>query len=153
MNIQQIISPYEIMFRLATSGIITGCHKRELERIVDVDSGTVFATKELDPVAITGDYVSAILGTVNTSLVQTLTARDAEIAGLQADSLAKDDLILQTTTRLDAASAELQQSQLMVQDLQAQLTAIQQTQSTSWVTVQLTDNPLEQLDSQTEGAV
>lgn len=117
MNIQQRVTPYEILFRLNPDGTIAGCHKRELETIVDVDSGVVYATKELDPAAITGQYVNTVLGTVNSSLVLTLTERDAQLA--------------QATEVLEIVQRDLGTAGASIAELQAEVAGLHEVLSTT----------------------
>lgn len=107
MNLQRTVKPYEILFRLSPSGTIVGCHKRELETITDMDTGSVYSNKELDPVPITGEYITAIIGTINASLVQTLTAKDVE---LQVAAQEKEELQQQ----LSVAASQVDQLQSIV---------------------------------------
>lgn len=100
MSLQRNVKPYEILFRLTPSGAIAGCHKRELESIIDTTTGELFASKELDPVPITGDYINAIIGTINAALVLTLQERDT---ALQEVKIEKEVLQQQ----LDTVHAEL----------------------------------------------
>lgn len=75
--------PYEILFRLAKDGSVAGCHRRDLRVIEDDVTGQIYSEQELDPVAITpGAAMDAVLGTINTSLLATIAAQDAEIADL-----------------------------------------------------------------------
>ena|SRR6188474_1621169 len=74
------IIPYEILFRLNQSGEVVGCHRRDLKVMVD---GADTFEKELDPVAIEGAEMEAVLGQLNTALVGTLAFRDIQIATLE----------------------------------------------------------------------
>lgn len=76
--------PYEILFRLAKDGAVSGCHRKDLRVIEDDETGQIYSEQELDPVAITpGAAMDGVLGTVNTALLATIAGRDAMIADLE----------------------------------------------------------------------
>lgn len=77
--------PYEILFRLAKDGSVSGCHRKDLRVIEDDVTGQIYSEQELDPIAITpGAAMDGVLGTVNTALLTTIAERDATIADLQS---------------------------------------------------------------------
>lgn len=77
--------PYEILFRLAKDGSVSGCHRKDLRVIEDDETGQIYSEQELDPVAITpGAAMDGVLGTVNTALLTTIAGRDATIADLES---------------------------------------------------------------------
>lgn len=100
MNIQPINTPYEILFRLAPDGTVQGCHKRELQQLIDLDTGTVHNTRELDPQPVVGAEVEAVLGVIAAAQADTIIQRDDEIAELQNQLTEKD-------AQLNDCSAEI----------------------------------------------
>ena len=77
--------PYEILFRLAKDGSVSGCHRKDLRVIEDDVTGQGYSEQELDPVAITpGEEMDGVLGTVNTALLTTIADREATIAYLES---------------------------------------------------------------------
>lgn len=114
MNIQIVVSPYELLFRLTKQGTIQGCHRKDIQELVDLDTGTVYNTKELDPTPIQGAGIDAVLGTVNSSLVATLLVRDNTITALSAEK----EAILGALQQLQTDHSTLQQEkQYLLDDL------------------------------------
>lgn len=89
MSIQKSIIPYEILFRLAADGSVSGCHRRDLEIVTDSESNETYVVKELDPQPIIGDAMDSVLGLVNTGLTASLAVNQAQVNllnGLLMDS-------------------------------------------------------------------
>jgi hypothetical protein len=126
MAIERIVKPYEILFRLTPTGTVQGCHVRDLEIVTDTTTGEVFASKELDPKPVSGAYLTAILGTINTSLVKTLTERDIALADKdtllaekEEELAAKEEELVQVKEVLGITVAQVQEAEVLIQELQA----------------------------------
>lgn len=76
--------PYEILFRLAKDGSVSGCHRKDLRVLEDDTTGQIYSEQELDPVAITaGELMDGVLGTINTAVLTTIADREATITDLE----------------------------------------------------------------------
>lgn len=82
MAIETVVTPYEILFRLDEQGNVSGCHRRDLWRLVDTQSNLIVGEKELDPQPIAGEAMDEVLGLVNTALAASLSASEERCAQL-----------------------------------------------------------------------
>jgi hypothetical protein len=77
----------ELLVRYDESGKFSGAHCKHIEQMVDLDTGDVYSTKELNlqPLEIDSDEFKEIISQVLNDTLATLTIRDAEIAQLNAE--------------------------------------------------------------------
>lgn len=97
MTIEKRTTPYEILYRLNEDGTVAGAHMRSLEKVVDTDTGEVYSEKELNPVAIEGPDMEAVMGVIN-------VAQAATIAQLQDAIAVRDEMLQALQDQLAAAS-------------------------------------------------
>lgn len=119
MAISQNFYPYEILFRLAKTGEVSGAHRRDLEVIEDTETGVVYSEKEGDPQPISGADMDAVLGVVNTSLVATVAQRDQTITQLQSS-------VSQLELDLNDKSQQLDDAQQTIDQLQQRIIELEQ---------------------------
>lgn len=121
MAISQNFYPYEILFRLAKTGEVSGAHRRDLEVIEDTETGVVYSEKEGDPQPISGADMDAVLGVVNTSLVATVAQRDQTIAQLQGSVSQLESDLSDKAQQLDDAQQTIDQLQQRILELEQDL--------------------------------
>lgn len=129
MTIEKVTLPYEIMFRLADTGSVSGCHRRDIEVVRDSETGEVYSAKELDPQPISGgNEMDAVLGQINSSLAQSLAEKDIELASKSASLDSANDQLMQVvaqsedlTAQLDLANQTIEQKDAMIAQLMAQI--------------------------------
>lgn len=126
MAISQNFYPYEILFRLAKTGEVSGAHRRDLEVIEDTETGVVYSEKEGDPQPISGADMDAVLGVVNTSLVATVAQRDQTIAQLQDSVSQLQDSVSQLELDLSDKSQQLDDAQQTIAQLQQRIIELEQ---------------------------
>lgn len=126
MSIEKQIKPYEILIRLDDAGAVSGCHRRDLEIVINTETGEVYSSKERDPQPIVGADMDAVLGVINTGLTVALDSASAANAQLNQLLSDRDASIAQLNSAAAEKDAALEQAVLQVQSLQqvnAELTA------------------------------
>lgn len=121
MSINRYVYPYEILFRLLQSGEVQGCHRRDIEIVKDDGTGEIFSTRETDPVPISGADMEAVLGTINTALVASLAAAQAEAASFQNELYSCQADAQQVAQERDELDALLSQANDTIALLTAEL--------------------------------
>lgn len=125
MAIERQTHPYEYLTRFNPDGTVRGQHIKYLTRIVDTETGEVFAEQEGDAIPVGdqrgGVILETALGEVAAALSRaTEVEQQARQAAEQARGVAEQQRDAVTAER-DAVTVERDQARQRVTDLEAEL--------------------------------
>lgn len=125
MALEKTTGLHELLIRFDPSGSVRGSHRIDLERVVNTDTGEVFAEKMLPAQAVAADDLAGLVGAQAAAMIEQIGALQARVDGDTAARETAEDAAEQAMARATAAEASAREWFDKANSLAAEIKALQ----------------------------